>query len=51
MSTLCAYDSGHLDFNYGSARGGGTGYYSTTCIKLGVFSYIMTVKALYMSSE
>jgi hypothetical protein len=31
-------------FNCGSARGGGSGYYSPTCIKLAVFCYIMTVQ-------
>jgi hypothetical protein len=33
-STLCTCESSHLDFNCCSARGGGIGYYSTTCIKL-----------------
>ena len=32
-STLCTCESCHLDFKCGSARGGGIGYYSTTCMK------------------
>jgi hypothetical protein len=43
-STLCTCESTHLDLNCGSARGGGLGYYSTTCIKLVMFCYIMTVQ-------
>jgi hypothetical protein len=34
----------HLEFNCGSARGGGIGHYSTTCFKLVMFCYIMTVQ-------
>src|SRR5215510_2641834 len=32
-STLCTCESTHLDFKCWSARGGGIGYYSTTCMK------------------
>ena len=32
-STLCTCESSHLDFKCGSARGGGIGYHSTTCMK------------------
>ena len=44
MSTLCTCESIHLDFNCGSAFGGGIGYYGTMCTKLGVFCYIMIVQ-------
>jgi hypothetical protein len=43
-STLCTYESSHLDFNCRGAHGGCIGYYSTTCIKLAMFCYIITVK-------
>ena len=43
-STLCICESSHIDFNCWSARGDGIGYYSTTCMKLRVFCYIMTVQ-------
>jgi hypothetical protein len=34
----------HLHVNYGNACGGGIGHYSTTCIKLAMFCYIMTIQ-------
>jgi hypothetical protein len=44
MSILCTCESSQLDYNCESARDGGIGYYSTTCIKLEMFCYIMTVQ-------
>jgi hypothetical protein len=43
-STLYAFESSYLDFNCGSTCSGGIGYYSTTCIRLAMFCYIMTVQ-------
>jgi hypothetical protein len=43
-SMLCICESSHPDINCGSVRGGCTGYYSTTCIKLAMFCYIMTIQ-------
>jgi hypothetical protein len=43
-SSLCTSESSHLGFNRERDRGGGTGYYSTTRIKLAMFCYIMTVR-------
>jgi hypothetical protein len=34
------------DLNCGSGGGGSIGYYSTTCIKLAVLCYIMTVQSV-----
>jgi hypothetical protein len=47
-STLCTCESSHFDLNCGSACGGGSsiGYYSTECIKLAVFCYIMAVQSI-----
>jgi hypothetical protein len=44
MSTLCTCESSHLKLNCGSARGEGIAYYSTTCIELAMFFYIITVQ-------
>jgi hypothetical protein len=48
-STLCICESSYHDLNCWRARVGGIGYYSTMCIKLAVFYYIMTVqKVVYV---